>query len=604
MGLGSGRISGGSRSLFGSISLPNLKASELTDALCNGIGQITGVMKKRTESKDKDVPARPIRNWYEKRHDMGAYGFESFQVDNGCEVFVRDAPAEEAFEQSQAEFVPVASAVAVEETLTPAEEPMAIEDDSADGVEVPTFEGVEAGSDEEFQAEELEEQPVIAVADGDAEAEKADIPGGEAPAANAVMDLSSLFGNIKRGISEKVGACVGCVRDVSAEEPAPRATPDDPETSMPAEGNLQDGAVADEDYLSSHVYPAPAEERVMLGPWKEKGEPVQPIAHMEDEAAGSQDFGTTSEETGSVPAAPSLPESEIESDAFADHLSFIPEESSWEAAPVWDVSDEASEAYTAFCSIRPEYPKAVPAVPEWDVKADTFADYLSFIPEESSWEVVPVWDISDETAEAYTAFCSIRPEYPKAAPTIPEWDVSEAAAEGLEGYRLAEEDYFRQHSMLVSATVSHAIIELDSIERHITDAVAAVSGMTGTVASTSGASELLIKVKDNPDINQESLQTVPEISEERKLRASRFVFRDGRLQKITEEIEPVADVPEAAGSSTVSEDQPEGPAVQEVIALPAAQSFGALPAPPEAAKGVSFSFGRSGKGCGPVRFSF
>jgi len=307
-----------------------------------------------------------------------------------------------------------------------------------------------------------------------------------------------------------------------------------------------------------------------------------------------------------------IPEWDTTADSYADYLSFIPEESTWAVAPVWDVTDEAVEAFDAFQTIRPEYPRRVAAIPEWDTTADSYAEYLSFIPEESTWAVAPAWDVSEEAVEAFDAFQTIRPEYPKAVAVIPEWDATDAAVAGFEGYRTAEEDYFNQSAMVVATTVSVSRIKIDEIERRVTDAVAAVSGITGNVAETSSKSELLIKVKDNADFNQENLQVVPELAPEKKVRSSRFVFKDGRLQKITEEIdieEITSTVVDA--SVTVSEEMPveQIPAAEktsaDMFALPAAQSFAALPAP--VAKnngGVRFSFGQSKSGYGSVRFLF
>ena len=265
----------------------------------------------------------------------------------------------------------------------------------------------------------------------------------------------------------------------------------------------------------------------------------------------------------------------------------------------------------AFQTIRPEYPKAVAVIPEWDTAAENYCEYLASIPEESTWTVAPVWDVTDEAAEAFTAFGTIRPEYPKAVAVIPEWDVTEAAVAGFEGYMTAEKDYFNESMMVVATTVSVSRIQLDAIERHVTDAVAAVSGMTGNVAETSSKDELLIKVKDNTDFNQENLQVVPELDPEKKVRTSRFVFKDGRLQKITEEIAlDEVDTTVAETSATVSEDVmvEEMPAAEEkldVIPLPAAQAFAALPAPvAKSAEGVKFSFGKSKNSYGSVRFLF
>ncbi len=298
-------------------------------------------------------------------------------------------------------------------------------------------------------------------------------------------------------------------------------------------------------------------------------------------------------------------------ETYTDYLAAIPEESTWAVEPVWEIADETAESYVAFQTIRPEYPKAVAVIPEWDTAAENYSEYLGFIPEESTWAVAPVWDVTEEASAAFIDFGTIRPEYPKAVAVIPEWDVTEAAVAGFEGYRTAEEDYFNKSMMVVATTVSVNRIELDAIERHVSNAVAAVSGVTGTYAETASQDDLQITIKDNTDFNQENLQVVPELDPEKKVRTSRFVFKDGRLQKITEEVVlDEVDTTIAETSATVSEDVAveEMPVVEEkaeIIALPAAQAIAALPAPVAKSEGgVNFSFGQSKNSYGSVRFFF
>jgi len=306
-----------------------------------------------------------------------------------------------------------------------------------------------------------------------------------------------------------------------------------------------------------------------------------------------------------------IPEWDTTAESYADYLSFIPEESTWIVAPVWDVTDEAVEAFAAYQTIRPEYPRRVAVIPEWDTAAESYAEYLSFIPEESTWTIEPVWEVSDEAVEAFAAYQTIRPEYPKAVAVIPEWDVTDAAVAGFEGYRTAEEDYFNQSMMVVATTVSVSRIEIDAIEKHISDAVAAASGVTGNYAETTGSSDLQIKIKDNTDFNQENLQVVPELTPEKKVRTSRFVFKDGRLQKITEEISlddietTVVDMSATVSEDVTVEEMPEVEEKTEVFSLPAAQAYAALPAPvAKSTEGVRFSFGQSKNSYGSVSFYF
>ena len=667
MGLGSGKISEGSRSLFGSISIPNLKSSEFAGVLRSGVGQITDLARKYTRSGDTSSFAESVKSRHESTRDLDAYGFEKFQSGDDIEVFVRDTPVEKVFMDSEIKFEPVVSAATEKETVAPIEQPKAIEDYSMDAEEVPATEEIEVPAPvvEQPKIEEFMDQPVIIrpdIVEEAPETEEVDMYVGEAPVVATDFEPSSLFGNIRRGMSEEVDTHVGCVEDGFIKESASNVTLYDFDAPVTAEDiHAEDAAIDEMEELSSQMEPAPTEERLMLRPYVQKIEPEEPAVYVERAVPKLEDFFVDlPEKTEPAPvvavvpewdvaeadaavysdflslipeettwdvapvwevsdaaveafaayqtirpeypkAAVIVPEWDIKADTFADYLSFIPEETTWDVAPVWDVTEDAADAFVAFGTIRPEYPKAAVVIPEWDIKADTFADYLSFIPEETTWEVAPVWDVSEDASEAFIAFGTIRPEYPKAVAIIPEWDVTEAAVEGFEAYRMAEEDYFRQSAMFVAATVSNNRIEIDAIERNISDAVAAVSGMTGTFAETTGASKLLIPVKNNMDINQENLQIVPEVPAEKKIRASRFVFRDGKLQKITEEVDLKVDVPVSPGSSTVSEKQPE----TEAARLSASKGLEAIPASvTQITEGVKFSFGESKKGYGSVRFSF
>ena len=388
---------------------------------------------------------------------------------------------------------------------------------------------------------------------------------------------------------------------------------------------------------------------------------------------------------------------EATAEVYADYLASIPRESTWakplpewdigeETAavfdsymniwpeypkapviiPEWDATEEAVAAFDAYMNIWPEYPKAEVTIPEWDATEETgeafadfigsiprestwskplpewdatemaaavFADHIASIPEESTWAIEPVWEVTDEAVAAFDAYMTIRPEYPKASVTVPEWDATEEAAEGFIGFLDAvKEEIAPVVPVVVAHTVSVSKIELDPIEDRISDEMAMAIGSTGNYAETDTEVQMKIKVKDNTDINQENLQ----ITSTKKVRASHFVFKDGRLVKVVEE-KVIADLMEEPSiiSTEVPEDVPmvlstvnvdefeSSPSIEEapaetiaeesepkIIALPAAQSFAALPAPKSAKlvakniEGVRFSFGGNTKGCGSIRFSF
>jgi len=285
------------------------------------------------------------------------------------------------------------------------------------------------------------------------------------------------------------------------------------------------------------------------------------------------------------------------------------------------------DSYNAYQSIRPEYPKAQVVIPEWDVTeavSEAYPDYLAMIPEEEYWTIqIPAWDITEEGAEAFGQYLSIRPEYPKAAVVIPEWDITDEMAASLEGYRMVEADHFMQAKTVVTSTLSVSKIVIDEVETNIEDKDAIKMGRTGNVAKTGSASSMKLRVKDNTDIDQSNLVINPRKLPARRATASRFVFKDGRLQKVpvkveVPEVDPAAqnevslitEIPEAV---TVTEEtlevEPVAPA-PEYIALPAAQNYAALPLPKSAKlaakniEGVRFSFGKTGSGSGSIRFSF
>ena len=353
-------------------------------------------------------------------------------------------------------------------------------------------------------------------------------------------------------------------------------------------------------------------------------------------------------------------------EAYVDYIASIPEESTWEVQPVWELSDEAVDAFNAYMTIRPEFPRRVSVIPEWDTAAENYADYISMIPrestwakpfpewdateataeafvdyiasipEESTWEVQPVWEVTDDAVDAFNAYMTIRPEYPKAPVIVPEWDATEAAADGFRSYLdTVREEVAPVVPTVMAHTVSVSRIDIEPLDDHITDEEAKIHGMTANFAVTSSAAPApAISVRNNTDLNQENMAAPA-----RTARSGHFTFKNGKLMKVVEEVEiPEVKTEVATVMTTITGDAPaasetmeieyiavntvgdesiretltveDESTVPDVLALPAAQRVAALPAPRSAQiaakniEGVRFSFGRSNNGSGSIRFSF
>ena len=257
----------------------------------------------------------------------------------------------------------------------------------------------------------------------------------------------------------------------------------------------------------------------------------------------------------------------------------------------WTINDEAIEAFGAFMVLEPEYEETVTEIP---------------------------WELSEDAVEAFNAYMMIKPEYTRAPVEIPAWDVSEEAIEAYSGFQGMEEEYFKQAfiATLPSTIVSNKI-EVEPLEKRIDEVEASALGITSNYAETTSAvkTPVVDMTKDNSfNLDNVEVKPEPKIENGCEVRASRFIFKDGRLQKVP--VAPVA-VPAAPAAAPAVEEKElvieysPAPEVKE-------ESFRApliVEAEPELklnsaklvakkVEGVNFSFGLSNTNCDSVRFSF
>jgi len=297
--------------------------------------------------------------------------------------------------------------------------------------------------------------------------------------------------------------------------------------------------------------------------------------------------------------------------------------------PAWDVCADTADSFLAMESTI-EYPKKVHIEPEWDVAEDITESYLGM---ESTIEFpkavmeAPVWDVSDDASEAFVCLEStIRYPRPVVA-ALPEWDVSDAAVGAFAGYQELEEELNKQ---VVMATLASTIVVEELVPQPVEredDFAASAHNSTGncSVTDSAVADVLKINLKDNEEINKDNLEISPE---PKTVRKTSFVFKDGKLQMVTSEPISIKEIEEDsmrvefAESPEVQEEsirvplevedaaeeiEEEYAGYPDIIPLPAAAQMYALPEPRILSKtvnGVRFTFGRTEKAKGTVRFSF
>ena len=291
----------------------------------------------------------------------------------------------------------------------------------------------------------------------------------------------------------------------------------------------------------------------------------------------------------------------------------------------WDVSEEAAYSYEMFNVIEPDYAtysvhKEIVEIP-WTINDEAIEAFGAFMVLEPEYEETVTeipWELSEDAVEAFNAYMIIKPEYTRAPVEIPAWDVSEEAIEAYSGFQGMEEEYFKQAfiATLPSTIVSNKI-EVEPLEKRIDEVEASALGITSNYAETTSAvkTPVVDMTKDNSfNLDNVEVKPEPKIENGCEVRASRFIFKDGRLQKVP--VAPVA-VPAAPAAAPAVEEKElvieysPAPEVKE-------ESFRApliVEAEPELklnsaklvakkVEGVNFSFGLSNTNCDSVRFSF
>ena len=303
---------------------------------------------------------------------------------------------------------------------------------------------------------------------------------------------------------------------------------------------------------------------------------------------------------------------ELSEEAVSAYGAFLIIEPEYKTTEVsWEITEETASAYGSFLAAIPDY--ADPEI-DWDLSDEAvsaFGSYLSIRPEYPAEEVA--WDISEDAATAYGSFLTIEPEYITVEAPAPEWDVSDAAAVAYSDFKKMEADYFRQQFMAtLPGTVASTRMEVKPLEQREpeTDMIA-ITNITEAAAKTSTVDEgVRADVLSDPMLVKENVEIRPERKLENgcEVRTSRFVFKDGRLQKVPVETVPsvtdikaefdmeYAPVPETKEESfraplTLEEEQP---LIKPKAAKLVAKEVG----------GVTFCFGQSGINSGKVRFQF
>ena len=351
----------------------------------------------------------------------------------------------------------------------------------------------------------------------------------------------------------------------------------------------------------------------------------EPEWDVTDEASVSfTEFMADMPEYPAIVAVPAWDVTDEAADAYAAFGTIMPEyPEEVKEAPAWEVSEDAAEAFEAFNSIEPEYPEVSYEMPAWDVTEEAafmFGAFVSIEPEyPEEVKQAPVWDVSDEAAAAYEAFGTIMPEYPEEVKEAPAWEVSEEAVSAYAGFQSLEDEYFMQaFTATLPSTIASGSIVVPPMEERVTDDEAIPMGMTGNTAkTTTKVDEIKVDFVNDPSFNKDNTEVRPEprIQNGCVVRPSRYVFKDGRLQKVS--AEPVeASRIETPADQQINMDYKPAPAVAEEpfrapLTVEEDKHEPEMAIRPRAAKlvakqveGVNFSFGQSNTGNGSVRFSF
>ncbi len=473
------------------------------------------------------------------------------------------------------------------------------------------------------------------------------------PSDTAHISIEDLFGNVKRGSDGYVNTDVGVV-DNGIVMPVPESEPEtvhledfdapvirpvglmEREGIVPEEAGMKDSEPESVDAVLEASVPQTEESIILLGapaPTLSLAAPVYvPVAetYWEITEEASAAFGAF------MTIQPEFPKTdkpwELSEEAVSAYGAFLTIKPEYETTEVpWEITEDAASAFGSYLSIRPEYPAEEVAWSIGDDAASAFGSYLALTPEyadpEIDWDLSDeavsafgsylsirpeypaeevAWSIGDDAASAYGAFLTIEPEYTAAEIPVPEWDVSDDAAVAYSDFKTLEADYFRQQFMAaLPGTVAIPRMEAKPLEQRESEIDAiAITAVSEAVAVTSTADNGVgADVLSDPMLVKENIEIRPEPKLENgcEARTSRFVFKDGRLQKVPVEMAaPAADIK----ADFDMEYAPVPEIKEESFRAPLTMEEEQPIMKPKAAKLVAFGFGQSETNSGNVRFEF
>ncbi len=316
--------------------------------------------------------------------------------------------------------------------------------------------------------------------------------------------------------------------------------------------------------------------------------------------------------------APAWDVSDEASESFVSHIASVPEFEKVVIVPERNVTEEAAESFVSYSSSVPEFESITVYAPAWDVSdeaSESFVSHIASVPEFEKVVIVPEWNVTDGAADSFVSFCASVPEFESISVDAPIWDISEDAYESFVAFQsLNDSCMMEEYIAKLPQTMS---IEVEDLERPEESFLGSNLDMTQVPFALTGSTDAGVDVDfrndDSYDRSNIEINPEPKVDDGRQVRTSRFVFMDGRLQKITNEPVEVGDLTDPEGSfemeyeaaPEVSEESFRMPLKIEVKAdemeelKPRSANLVA-----KQVEGVNFSFGQSTNSNSKVRFLF
>jgi len=549
---------------FGRLGLSKMKKPEIAGNVMKGVGQISDMTRnlfaKSGEYRMREAP------YTMGQRELSQYGYERYNIPGESDIYFSKAPETVMFNEG---------------------EPIVVKAEPGEFVGLDT--------EQETQTEIAAEPEPVAVPDVPERSPEdlfAGIPrGGEWEVETQVGTLEN--GEFKELVVEEAVVAEECMRIAAAPVQIPVAA--EPEWTVSDDTS---------DAFVGYIAMIPAESTFEVA----KAEPVWEI-------------------------------SDASAESFVDYIAMIPAESTFAIIPVWDVTEEASESFMGFIGMIPEEEPApvVAEVPEWDVtemSAESFVGFIAMIPRESTFAIIPVWDVTEEAAMAFTEHMATVPEFEKIeAPVawdvteetsesfmgfiamipkestfaiVPVWDVTEEASAAFVGFMASQEEMYSQAVTETKAVLLlPARIGVEPLERKAEpDATVEAPAQYPVESMTSGADTDNHRYSLDTDISKETL--AENVKLDRPIRASRFVYKDGRIQKVRDEQPLDIDSLDKVVSNVMTES-----ATISCISHEVSETYNVVPETPQVPQRytapvrsdrVSFSFGRCQSPNGGFRF--